>query len=102
MSLSEPVAVVIGSLITGVAAGGPAVWLGRRSKRTPVAADPARVEQALQARADKLDELLRAQYEQRIANAEGRVTVLEATVEDRDRTIADLQPKPRRRSPNDG
>ena len=81
MSLSEPVAVVIGSLIAAMGSGGATVWIGRRK---PKRATPDRVQTALEKRAKELDDRLAAQYEKRIA-------YLEAQCENRDRTIADLQ-----------
>lgn len=84
MSLSEPVAIVVGAVATGALTGGPALWLGRRNKKRIPRTDPERVNAALEKRIKELDDRLNAQWQ-------SRVTYLEALVENKDRELAALR-----------
>lgn len=70
MALSEPVAVVVAALITGVLTGTPALWIARR--RNPLPTNPRRATDLWQKQAKELDERLSAQYERTIAYLEAQ------------------------------
>lgn len=71
MALSEPLAVVIGALITGVATGGPAVFIARR--RPALRSPRRRGADVWQKQARELDQRLSAQYERQIAYLEAQL-----------------------------